>query len=529
MKMRRIFAILVTLLLVINVWAGGNAEASSTAQDAGPKEIVLRVGIDADPGTLAPFVKSGSGFATISYTLYEYLGELSRVGGVLEGYIMKEYKEVAPLVYEVTIYDYVYDTAGNHITADDVIFSIAKMKEMGGSGNMRYIDSFEKVSDYTIRLKLNANFVGGLNKVIASCRIVSKKAFEASKDGMATTPIGTTGYELEKYVPGSVVRFRKTNNHWQKDASKLATLQAANPDVIEYKIIKESAQMAIALETKTIDLAVNMSYIDAQRFMDNKAYTVFQNASNITNQMYLNLDTDSVFYNNLPLRMAVLRSIDKQGLVKGAVSGYGAPLKDFGSNHFPDFNPKWENEDYNDYDPAKAKALLAEAGYKPNELTLRIMTDNTPIRNKVAQMIQGYLMATGIKSTILQYDQALFNNYKIDTKDKYEWDIMLDNTGSSDYLVSMYRAKFDSRQYSNGTTNGVKDETLQKYVDRANALDGHSAEDVDNLHYYMKEQAYAMGLFSHITFMVGREGIEQLTYDPKCYPAPANTVFNAKY
>lgn len=527
--MKRFLMILIALLIAASVSAGGNAEAGAPAQQEGPKEIVLRVGIDADPGTLAPFVKSGSGFATMAYTLYEYLGELSEVGGVLEGYVMKEYKEVAPLVFEITIYDYVYDTAGNHITADDIIFSIAKMKEMGGNGNMRYIDSFEKIGDYTIRMKLNSDFVGGLNKVIAACRVISQKAFEASKDGMATTPVGTTGYIVEKYVPGSVIRFRKTNNYWQKDLSKRATLQVANPDVIEYKIIKESAQMAIALETKTIDLAVNMSTIDAQRFMDNKEYTVFQNASNITNQMYLNMDTNSVFYNNLPLRLAVLRAIDKQGLVKGAVSGYGAPLKDFGSNQFPDFNPKWLSEDYNDYDPVKAKALLAEAGYKPNELSLRIMTDNTPIRNKVAQMLQGYLMAVGIKAEILQYDQALFNNYKTDTADKYEWDLMLDNTGASDYLVSMYRAKFDARQYKNGTTNGAKDSTLQQYVDRANALDGHTPQDVDNLHYYMKEQAYAMGLFSHITFMVGRAGIAQLTYDAKCYPAPANTIFNDKY
>jgi ABC-type transport system substrate-binding protein len=544
MKKNRAIALLIILSMVVVLLAGCSSNSAKTnnttkssdnATSAGSnKKNTLRVGINADPGTLAPFVASGSGFSYIAWTLYEPLADLDSVGGKLQGYIMKEYKEVAKLTYNITIYDKVFDTAGNQITADDVIFSINTLKANNASANMKYIDSIKKLDDYSIEMKLNCDFIGGLGRVLASCRIVSKKSYEASADQMAKTPVGTTGYKMTNYVPGATITFEKTNKFWQNDASKRAAFQGQGPDVIEYQIIKEAAQMAIALETGKIDLALQMDSAQAKRFMEggsnaNKGFKVFTTESNIVNQMYLNCDTDTAFYNNKALRQAVLTSIDKAGLVKGAVSGFGNPLHDFGSNLFPDYSKKWDSQDYTDYNVEKAKKLLEQAGYKPGQLTLKIMTDNTALRNKVAQMIQGYLQVIGINSQILQYDQALFNKYKIDTANAHEWDICLDNTGASDYLAAVYRSKFDSRSFDNGTTNGVKDEKLQQLILKANSPDSHTAEDMDNLHNYMTDQAYAMGLFSNTTFMVARKGVEKLVFDSKCYVAPCATVFSSEY
>ena len=555
MKAKKLIALGVSLALAVTMLAGcgGNngskgtsGGASSTGSPSSTKssenatisdpnkKITLRVGINADPGTLAPFVSSGSGFSYIAYTLYEPLADLDTVGGKLQGYIMKEYKEVSKLTFDIVIYDNVYDTAGNHITADDVIFSISQIKANNASPNMKYIDSFKKINDYTIQMKLNCDFIGGFGNVVKSCRVVSQKAYEASKGQMAQEPVGTTAYKLTQYVPGSSVTFEKTNKFWQTDKTKRAALQQEGPDVIQYLIIKEPVQMAVALETGKIDLALQMDSAQAERFMTggseaSKGFTVFKTESNIVNQMYLNCDNDTAFNNNQALRQAVLTCIDKSGLVKGAVKGYGSPLHDFGFNQFPDYNKKWDTQDYNDYNVEKAKQLLAQAGYKPGQLTLKIMTDNTALRNKVAQIMQGYLQVIGINSQILQYDQALFNKYKIDLANAHEWDICLDNTGASDYLAAVYRSKFDSRQYENGTTNGIHDDRLQQLVIKANAIDGHTPEDMDNLHNYMAQQAYAMGLFSNTTFMIGRKGIEKLIFDSKCYAAPSCTTFNKDY
>ena len=58
----------------------------------------------------------------INRTLYEYLIDRNEFGGEMVGCMMKSYEKVGENTYNLTIYDYIYDTAGNHITASDVAF-----------------------------------------------------------------------------------------------------------------------------------------------------------------------------------------------------------------------------------------------------------------------------------------------------------------------------------------------------------------------------------------------------------------------
>lgn len=276
--------------------------------------------------------------------------------------------------------------------------------------------------------------------------------------------------------------------------------------------------MAIALETGTIDIGLSMDAMEATRFMEggssSAGFTVFQEVTNIGNVMFLSGDENGPFYDNLALRQAVLCAIDKQGLVDGVLQGYGLTQYTFGAESFGDFNEQWKNEDYFNYNPEKVKELLAEAGYSDGGLNLRIMTDNSAQRNKVAQIIQGYLSAAGIQSSILQYDSALFNSYKTDPT---QWDICLDNSGASDYVVSLWRSKFDARQFALGSTNGWNDPEMQALLERALAFDGHTQADVDAFHYYFKDQAYAMGLFNHTFFTVANDKIKHIDYDGKMF------------
>jgi ABC-type transport system substrate-binding protein len=368
--------------------------------------------------------------------------------------------------------------------------------------------------------------VGVFENVIKIVYIVSRKAWEASSDEMATTPIGTTSYKLTSFVPGASATFEKTNNYWQKDPAGLESQKMyakANVDKITYTTIREAAQMAIALETGTIDLGLSMDSIDAKRFMpggnSSTGFTVFEQVTNIGNQLYLSGDSGNPFHNNQALRQAVLYAIDKQGLVDAVLEGYGVVEYTFGGDSFSDFNPAWKNDDYYNYNPDKAKQLLAQSG---NQDTLRIMTDNTAQRNRVAQIIQGYLLQTGINSTILQYDSALFNSYK--TKPS-EWELMLDNTGSSDYLVTVWRSKFDARQYTIGTTNGWQDPQLQRLLVTALSTDGHTQQNMDAFHEYFKEKAYGMGLFNHTFFSVAVNGIKSIMYDAKMFVYAPGTTF----
>ena len=496
--------------------SGNNAKASGEVK----RDVMshLRVGINADVADLAPYSAGGNGRNSLLFALYEYLGSLETVGGELKGQIMKEWSTKDGRVYDITIYNYVKDTAGNPITADDVVFSFKKAKEKGNNTNTRRIVDIKKTGDYSVNLEIDANYVGGFTAVLGAVPIVSQKSYEASSDEMAATPVGTSPYRVTSFVPGSSVTLERTDSYWQTDKSLQTVYAVANPAKITYTTIREAAQMAIALETNVIDMGLSMDAMEATRFMEGggsaKGFTVFQEITNIGNQVYLSGDPKGPFYSKPALRQAVLYAIDKKGIVDAVLKGYGVIEYTFGAESFGDFQPQWKTEDYFNYNPEKAKQLLASAGYSPNQLSLRIMTDNTAQRNKIAQIIQAYLQQVGIKSEILQYDSALFNSYK--TKPS-EWDICLDNTGASDYVVSVWRSKFDARQFQLGSTNGWKDDKMQSLLETALSFDGHTPQNVNAFHQYFKEQAYAMGLFNHTFFTVAVDSISGVKFDSKMF------------
>lgn len=495
-------------------------------------KTVIRVGIEADPGTMDPYTTGSSNGknATIKSTVYQTLGMIQGVGGELAPEIAKSWDRVDSTTYDIEIFDYVHDSAGNPITADDVVFSYETCMASGSMSNSKYIESIEKTGEYSVRLKLNKAAVTLFERIMQSVYIVSQKAYEESPDNMSTMPVMTGPYKVVEWISGSSLVLEKNENYWQKPELAAKDInQVANVDRIEYFVIKEASQMAIALETGTIDMVYNLDATEAQRFMEGgesaEGFNVFTNVNNLTQTMFLNVSEHSKFYDNLALRQAVLYAFDSEAIVDGASNGYGVVCKTFGSDLLPDFEESWHNEEYYEYDPEKAKALLEEAGYKDQELSLRIVTNNSSMRNKIAQILQAYLLQVGIKSEILPYEDTLFNTYK---NDPTQWDILLDNCGTSDQLMGMWRGKMDKSCCSSGSANMAMDDELQRLVEAAENPDTNGPETVNALHQYMKDNAYVYGIYNNLSFTICRDVTTDISMNstPWLMPAGCTYVWN---
>lgn len=508
------------------------AEDWSSYKTADGKTFI-RVGIDADPGTMDPFVSGSQNGknATIKSSLYQYLGMIQGVGGELAPELAKSWEKTGDTVWDIELFDYIHDWNGNNITAEDVVFSYEQAKANNYS-NMKYVESIEATGDYTVRLTLNSSAKTLFERIMQGTVVVSKKAYEESSDNMSTDACFTGPYKLVEWVSGSSLVIEKWDDYWQnEEEAKKDINQTANVDRIEFYVIKEASQMAIALETGKIDMVYNLDATEAERFMDgggsSDGFNVFTTVNNLTQTMFLNVDNNSPFYENLPLRQAVLYSFDSQGMVDGASGGYGVVCKTFGGDELPDFQEAWREEDYYEYNPEKAKELLKEAGYGEGELSLRIVTNNSSMRNKIAQILQAYLLQVGIKSEILPYDDTLFNTYK---NDSTQWDILLDNCGTSDELIGMWRGKMDSTNFVNGTANFAHDDELQRLVLLAINTDTNSPETVNDLHQYMKDQAYVYGMYNNLAFTICRDVVTDVSMNstPWLMPAGCTYVWNEK-
>lgn len=510
---------------------GGNGEETS---DGGPSghDGEIHVAIPQIVESLDPFTVNAQGKNYIFTTLYQTLYTTSGFGSELEPAIAKSYEQVDEHTYRIEIYDYVYDTAGNHITAEDVAWVYTYAKERGDVSRISYVESCTAVDDYIVEMVLNTTQAGAFETLISnSVYIVSKKAYEESEDQMLTDPIGTTAYEVTDFVSGSSVTLKRTDSFWQKEESLIPKVYRSNVNTIVFETITEASQGSIALETDSVQAVADIDSKEVARFMDggssSDGFSVHETVGTLNYIMLFNCSDQSVF-SDQALRQAVCYAIDSQALVEGALEGRGTAMKSFGGSFFPDYEEKWNDEDYYDYDPERARKLLEQAGYAANQLNVRLMIQNTSVYQNVAQLIQAYLAQVGINAEILEYDNALFQTYKL--AESGEYDLLIDCRGSSDFITSTWCTVFDRRNYgSNATQNGVLDDTLQELLETASDVYGHSDESVDAFHQYLKEQAYGIGLFNINAYTVTVDSIEEIAVDPKNYVVPGAFTYGGEY
>ncbi len=553
MKKKKIIVLFLAVMMVCTIFAAcDKTEPEATTNDndttekttseatekatAAPEEVsapsVVNVGLPADVPSLDPFYGSSVGGNYVVPEIYQYLFSREVFSGEATPMIGKSI-EVADdkLSCVITIFDNVYDSAGNHITAEDVVFSYETAFETGFFRDIKILDTIEAIDEYTVKITVTSSVINSITGVISTIFIVDSEAYDA--DAFTTAPIGTGPYVVEEYVSGSNITLVKNENYWQTDEAMNHPFCQQNVDEINFKIILESAQMSIALETGDIDIAGNISSNDLNFFADENGegldgYTVNSVNTNLFNNMAFNMSADSIMGDNLALRQAILYAIDAPSLVYGVLQSAGEPVYTWGCKLYSDYNPAWTTDGYYDYDVEKAKTLLAESGY--NGEKIRIILENVETRKKAAEIMQSYLLTVGIDSEINTYDSALFQTYKYSYD---QWDIILDNQANNASLANMWANFFDINRQTwkdQGTTyNGLHDENLQVLIDAMMNPETNGRGTVDAVHNYLEDNAVAIGLWAGLNYQVAQDGVEAITLNEKLFLLPGACVYEDDY
>ena len=475
--MKKFLSLVLALIMVLSM-------ASFASADQGSAVVV---GIPGDPGNIGPFQGMGLGRIGILFTTYEML--MVKDGDSFRGCLMKELTPVDDLTYDVEIYDYIKDQAGNPLTASDIKFCYDTAKANGNLPKLAVIDSVEVLSDYVCRFKFSSLAAGQLEELLMECPIVTQAAYEASADQMATDPVTTSPYQVTSYQTGSTIEYAYSGNYWQTDDSLVPTTSSHNVDKITFKIIPDTVQMVNALKTKEIDIsaAIDSAYI--KDFMGADGYNVTQIPDNVTKYLIFN----NHVFTDVNLRKAIAYGIDTEEIALFAYDGVALLAKDIGNSKYPDYVKAWDEEEYYEYDAEKAQELLAAAGV--SNPTYRLMYSVSDQNTAIASTIQADLLEFGINVELVPYDTALFGTYKLSEND--EWDLMLDEGGSSGLLTNVWKLTLDRRDQVHGKTVGyVSDDQLQSLLEAAMA--DNSPENMDAFHQYLKEQCYEIGLVAAV-------------------------------
>lgn len=531
-KAKSVLALVLSVLMIAAVLAvpATAAETSVNEQNAidesrettlsGGTYEKLVVGLGDDPMDLQPKNVNAAGKKFVFPYVYEALFDFDSTH--YYPVLAKSYTETDELYWDVEMYDYIYDSEGNHITADDVIFCYDWIIGEGALNRSQLLDHVEKTGDYSLRFYWTAPVTGvcDLEWIWGKALIFSQKAFE--EGGFTTSPIATGPYTVKSFTAGSGVTLEKNPNYWQTDPELVALGHHANVETIEFQLMTESSQQVINLRNGAIDFSYNVPDENVAEFADGGEYDeqcdVYRTPKNGYYYIMGNMSENSI-WSDVNFRKAFCYAIDNEFV--SALCGYPACTA-IGTALWPEFyNAMSEDETYeNTVDIDLAMKYLEDSGYNGEEVVLVYW--NEPYSKSIAEAILAQMSALGVNFKIEVYEQEQAEAL-IAGPDGY--DLFLQAGGGSSLVGGMNRmlncADFGG-YYAPGQ---LHDEEL---FDRFNAVNNAANYNVENMKdfiSYVMDNAYLYALVYQVDNLVYTSDIAQVGYNHNFEFALGDCVF----
>lgn len=272
-------------------------------------------------------------------------------------------------VYTFALRDNVKFHNGRTMTADDIIWSFNRIAQpetassaaayIAGiqgaeavlAGKAKTISGLEKIDDFTLKMTLThpIDISYPLCKIEAA--ILPREAVEGREAEFATHPVGCGPFKFVKWVRGSEVILEKFDGYYEAGKPYL--------DKLVYKIMPEAAARDIAFRSGELDANI----VGASQ------YPVYQRDPQIKDnmievaEMYTRLigfNTDFKPFADKRVRQAINHAINSELIIRKLLKNKAVPATGF----LPTSSPAYEKEMKGyEYNLAKAKALMKEAGY----------------------------------------------------------------------------------------------------------------------------------------------------------------------
>lgn len=498
--------------------------AGSTAAPASADSLdgVLDIGYSSVPDTLTVFRANTNRDAPYWKFVAESLAIFDG-DKVLQPWCAKSWStEDGGFTYDIEIFDTITDSEGNAITAADVVWFIEESMAAALKPVYAKVNSVEQTGDYTLQVTLNTNQVGTFETILTDTYIISQAAYEASADGFGTSCVTTSPYAVTEFTASSVLALEKRSDYWQDEAN-LPEAVKPNVEKLTFHQIAEASQMGIALETGEIDMAFKVPSSTGAQFVDNPNFTVELTPGNQGYQVFFSGADQSPVANDVALRQAICYAIDADGLVTGLCAGFATQMWDSHSPIMIGYNTKWENEDYYGFDLDKAKQLVEESDY--NGETLTVLCTSNGDMGRLAQMLQSYCLQAGINLEINSVDMAQYTAIRLDGT---QYDLVLNTIGGV-YLADAWSIRYDMNAYSTGDATSRHDATLADLLYETWTPDGYTEENIDKVHYYLKDNAISYGMVNPQNMTIWRNeiGLETPVYEIAGYLQPAASTYSA--
>lgn len=355
---------------------------------------ILKIGVRTESvHTMLNFDLTGAGVDYYySWPVYESLFKPNE-DGTVDPWLLEDYSyDVDAMTYTFHVRKGVTFSDGTVLDAEAVKWNLDHYLEVGAKVQalLSSIDSVEVVDEYTVQLNLNKWSSILPYAFSRECGYMFSPTYfkEKGEEYCKENPCGTGPFVLTEWNQDVSKTFAARDDYWGGDV-KL--------DGIEYIIYTDALVAAAALQSNEIDayLALDAETADALKAVGHEIKTcAVKSHSYLLCFNSLNKSGNDPT-GDLLVRQAICHAIDTEALVNAVWGDYGEARNQFGvGKHY--YSDTVKGYDYN---PEKAKELLAEAGY-PNGFEISLKTEDTSALKNAATIIQAYLAEVGIQANL---------------------------------------------------------------------------------------------------------------------------------
>jgi peptide/nickel transport system substrate-binding protein len=302
------------------------------------------------------------------------------------------------------------------LTAEDIVFSYNRLEKSPKKllAYFDHVDRVEATDSHTVVFYMKHYFAEwdyrfGWGYYSA---IHPKEVADAGAGNWKNVN-GTGPYTLSEFVSGNSNVYVKNPDYWGKEKIGNQEYQLPFVDKITYRTIKDEATFITALRTGKLDMleAIRWQNVDSlKKSAPQLQWNRWLNQSGTF--MAMRIDVDGPF-KDVRVRRALNYAVNKQEIVKEYYNG-NAEL--FAYPQHPDYIGYFEPletqpasvQELFKYDPAKAKKLLAEAGF-PKGFTTKVQVCScSPDHMDLLPLVAGYLEQVGVKLEIQPLEYGAF-------------------------------------------------------------------------------------------------------------------------
>ena len=395
---KRLLAVLIILVLLLGLAAcGGGAQPSSSpvasvsspsvSSPAQPsaenKRVEITVAMPATPNGFDPVSEDTWTSLSAQFLVLEHLIDLDENLNMVPQ-LAKTWKQVDAVTWEFEIDLSAKFHNGDQLTMDDVVFSMERIKDVPKSADLGSNIDTVTYQGNILTLKIKQENNGVLPRIMYTFGVINKKYVEEFGDeAIFTKPIGTGPYKLTEFTPGGDCVFDawEDYHHGKRQV-----------DRITFVSIPDATNRYIALESGQVQFVSNLSFYEYDLANKNAGIDAFVEPTNSTGLIYMQCEKPP--FDNIKVRQAMYYALNREGW--GELDG-GRPLgQSVFYGGYPEFRPAKTRLPF---DLAKAKELLAEAGYnESNPLKFTLLTHT--YADPGLELYQSDLKSIGVECSI---------------------------------------------------------------------------------------------------------------------------------